>query len=1647
MSCKVTYIEQEYRKNYPQLADRLTTVHNQIFEDVKNSKLFRQYGDGETPTLLFSKIGSEANKKQIAFIKGLNKKYNTPEGYSVISSSPTKAGNNTKVLVNIHPLAQQEYYKLNPQLRMFQITGTEGSKASPKTIAKIREFLKRIGVDVKKVNEIVVNGNKMNANAAAEVTQKLIQLVEGKDDVALTEEAMHFAVEIIEQTNPKLFNKLLKEVNDYNILSEVVATYGTNPLYQTEDGKPDIRKLKKEAIGKVLSETVIEQSEGQVERPELTKKTLSWWQEIIDWLKGLFTKSGFDQAAMDILSGKAIGTADDIRAEQGETFLQQSKQDAAYNRIKSASTKIEKRGDDYYVDGKKVGRRVTSLVKDWYERRFKAKDLIKSEYKTAVDDLKAEKGTAGHADMEHAFKVLVDENGNLRDTPLDDSDYRSQLNSQDNSMYKILRDNLEQRLRSFPEGTRFMSEVTVHDAKRDIAGTIDFIAIEPDGKTNILDWKFMDLYTEKYADVPWYKVSSWQLQMDNYKYILNNAYGIKNEDFRQTRMIPIKATYEFGGAKTKTLPTLTNVEIGDVNVKNIQKAYLIPVGLEGEFTGNEDVDALLKKLNDEYRKISEKKVLPSQKLEKTEQLNKLFSAIRQLQMRQNVKPLIEQAKLLNKQASDIITKFNEEWSGKDPNSFTDKQVSEFAEDIDNLRDVLKTYADLDIDLESVFGLNLSEEDEKLQAEIAKTAASSKSLLAKMNKLETKFGDEVIAKRQGVDKISTPEKIVKGLSRWFGSTATIQLRSLETLYKLANKALGFATIEANNENRTLLNIKTKYDEWAKAKGLSKKEYFKLVKKSGKNELIDEFDPEFYSELRKKVGDKDYSWISQNVDTVAFKEFMAKKLEDEYRRIEEKPRLETGEALDKIIRIEKTDAKLLYDTSSPTSAGWLQYEYLAKFPNRANWESKEWKELNAKGNEPAKKFYNYIRERNDYYREIGYISAKDARVFLPWIRQSLTERMIFGGNAKLGEQFLRAISVDGGDIGYGKINPHTGEIIDSLPTYFTGEIEGDVSEDLFKNMGLLNDMAIRFAHLKTIEGQARAIGNIEKNKQAIRTSVFGKTKYDKNTGKVEYTPDNSDNAKLVEAMIKMVIYNQKYIESENFDQLLGRIGNFGEKLNKKLGMKVFPENLKDRQVSLNKLVDWVNRAFQLKTLGLNPLSALSNYLGGNFQSIINSGKYFTKSDFLSTEMWILSKKMIGGPVDAKTAIGMMEYFLPLTENYSRETGRKLTINNVSGENVQEFLMWMMKKSDTTIQYINFFSYLKNTAVIDGKLVNARDYLRKQEEYQERYNLSNEERAKMEEKFEKDVESLLEEKGVMKLGKLENGVFTIPGVDQMSQSVIELRRKVQQLSKDALGNMSEDDKRLINAHIYGNSFMVFKNWIPRQVDVRFGAMKYNAASDAYEWGRMRTIARIVVTDTIGTIDNLISSIRATEKGVDFMRQLYQEKKERYERETGKELKMTEAEFMDLVRQNIKSAMYDALFMLALFGAFIALKAIPPDDDEDPRVKNQYKFMLRAVDKVKDEVLYFYDPTSIQGLISTGFFPSMGLLENFKKLVTNFLKENYAIIVGDEDREDKTYVIKYLLRTFPITSQASAYLPIFYPDMAKDLGIKAQSSSGFIR
>ena len=1533
-----------------------------------------------------------------------------------------------------------EFYQLGT-------ASTESSKASNQTVALMRDFLQRIGVKIETLEKLQVNGNMQDANGVANIMQKLVQVTQGKEDVALTEEAMHFAVEIMEQRDPALFNKMLKEINSYAILNQVIAEYGNNPNYQTPEGKPDIRKLKKEAIAKVLAETVIMQNEGLTEKPELLAKVESWWQQIITALKNLFIQSGFDQAAMKVLSGQFEGTVDELRATDGNIYLQQAttKQDQIVEKLLTTSNSIQEVADGYAINGVKIARRVTEVVKDWYSNRFADKELTKSEFQQAVDDLKAEKGTAGHNDIEWMLKNhFLGEDRTLlpADQRPSDAGYISQIDPNNRDLYNLLKVNLEERLQSFPPGTKFLAETIVYNNK-DLAGKVDFIAVTPEGKVNILDWKFMDLNLQQYKDVPWYKVNAWRQQMKLYKNMLQNTYGIPSEDFDQTRMIPIKAIYTDTDYKNEVKPRLTGLQIGNVDVKTEENAYLLPVGLETEKTGNKKLDALIEKLNKVYETISEKKAAPGMKAEKARQLNSLYDAIRQLQVRQQIKPLLHQAKVLNVEIQRIITDFDNIFRDKDANTFTREEKNDFADRILTFEDSLQVYKSLATDLKSLFRGELSEEETELWRDIRDTAETANELASDLEDVSKEFASEVVAKSENVMDFLNPEKVVRGFSRWFGSTSTIQLKATELLYKLANKAFAYASQDTVEQGKILQGIKSNYDKWAKGKGLNNKNYFDIIKKKGSNELIDEFNPEFYSELRSKtVGAakeaKDHKWVRENIDVAEYNKFLAEQREKEYTRIQDKARFGTQEENERAINREIEDIKQLYNTTTSTSPGWLLYDFVKRFPKREKWESDSWKELNKPDNAPAKAFYDYIKERNEAYEKIGYINSAQARTFLPFVRKSLMEKIVMGGQIALGEDLMRAVTVSESDIGFGQIDPITKEPIYNIPKYFTRATTEEASEDLFRNMTLLNEMAIRYEYLSNIEDQMRLIIRVESNKEAIKTSYFGKTIY-KEDGDVATTSDNSDNTKLVRDMMESIIYGHKFVESENFDQLLGGLAGFGKRANKVLGAKIFSENYDDAQISMNKTLGSLNNYFQLKTLGLNPISALSNFLGGSFQSYINAGTYFTKAQFLSNE-FLISGRMNGA--DAEKYLGALQYFLPLTENYNQQIARELSVG-VSPEGVQEFLMSMMRKSDQYVQTVNFFSYLDNSIVVDGEVTNAREYLRKTDKYKDIYKVGAAERAELEKSFDTEVEELVKEKGIMNLATMENGNLVIPGVDRKSDSVIELRRKVQSITKDALGNLSDDDIRKINLNIYGKSFMIFKNWIPRLVDVRLGNLKYNSATEAYEWGRSRMVMRVLSDGLLPAIGRFVDIVQGTEAGVEYMREMFEKKAEEYKKDTGKELRMTEAEFMNLVRKNVKDQATDVAFYLTLTSLFLGLKAMAPDDDDDKATQNQYKFMLRIVDKVKDEVAYFYDPTSLVNLTKSGIFPSTSLFTNFAKMFTNFGKEMYYLGTDDVKAAEKNQVVKYFLKGFPVLYEFDIPILLFFPDVAKDLGMKAQSEA----
>jgi hypothetical protein len=1541
---------------------------------------------------------------------------------------------------------------------MLQKPGTESSLASPQTVKLVKDLLTRIGVDVKEVEKITSNGVTQKANGVARLTQRLVEVVQGAEAKALGEEGMHFVVAIIKQTNPELYKQLLKEINSYNILDKVFEQYGTDPNYQ-KGGKPDVLKLKEEAIAKVLIEHVIEKNEGSTEKPENLAKTESWWQKIINFIKGLFAKSGFDKAAMDIITGKDIGTAADIKEEAGKTFEQKKTGDLqtdTFDFIKEEESKMTPPDNElktpYTYNGKDVGLRTSDVTKDYYENVFRGrKGGTVEEFTEAINSVYSETGTTWHASQDHLVKnVFTDKDGYVRDVEGDDSAYVSSLDEIDRDIYNMLKDNMRDRIKSLnPDGkTRFLSEVMIINPKygrSGLASTIDFMAIKSNGNIVLLDWKFMKLDTEKYQDIPWYKIGAWNMQMDLLKQTLVQAYGINPTRFEQAMMVPIKANYSKSSKAKNILPRLMSIEIGDVNIRNITQDYLIPVGIESQSTGYERIDRLLKALNADYKAMGDQPAIGfAAKAQKAEQMNSVFAAIRKLQMQQDIKPLLKQAEVLMYYIKKTIQQYKTDWEGSDAFIYSDAAMSDFSDELRNQQASLTPYLTLNTALGELFEGELAPDQKELRTRLRDVVFEAADLMESLKETSAKFGENFLAKREGFDELAKADKVVRGFSWLFLSNALIQTRGMQVFFSKENRALTLAAQEVYNQSIRLKSISEEYLPMAASKGLTRKNFFEPIKKKNTNELIDEYSPEFYDQLKEKIDEGDIDWIKDNVDIDATKAVLQERLDQELNYITDRGNAEglSEEELEK-----KLDAKRREWDSSDDGSGWYQYHQVKQNPRRDKWESPEFKKLNSPGYEPAKKLYDYIIERNKYNESIGYLSKQDAaRTFLPWIPMGIAETIASGGDLKMAENLLQHISVDSEQEGFANYDPRSGKEINRIPIFFTREVKGKASsEDIFKNIALYNAAAIRFKFMQDIEGQALLLSDIEWNKPSINTSFFGTSRIKNGQLDINYN-DNSSNAKLLDAMIKTVLYGQKYLNDSNFDALLGKAGEFGQKINKKLGVNIFPEG----QISLNRSIDALNNYFRLKTLGISIFSPMANLLGGSFQSMINAEVYFTRTDHLKSQMIVAGKLFGLNFKNREKFIKALDYFLPLSKNFGRDTARQLSLNKIDGEKINYFMMGLMTNSEHAVQTANFMSFINNTILKDGVVHNTRQYVRTLPEFKNMFVGSQAEQIARRKAFDDKVEELNEEFGLLKLSEIVDNQLSIPGVERNSDNIIKMRTLVQQINNDALGALPESQKRMLNAMILTDSAAMFKGWLPRLIDVRFGSLKYNSASQAWEFGRMRTFANEVFNRNFYTISNLkaLLSGTVTEEGFNRMREDYEKKKEDYEKQTGRKFNMTEEEFMNLYHKNLRSSMFDVISSLTFLGIFLALVANKPDKGEDARIKNSYNLMLRIADKFRDELTYFYDPSSISGLVGTGAFPTFKLITDFEKILANFMKYNWGLIQGKSSEDMKNiHFIKYIMNEFPGTNQIQQYLPLVAPDVSKAMGIKMQSRSGFSR
>ena len=148
--------------------------------------------------------------------------------------------------------------------------------------------------------------------------------------------------------------------------------------------------------------------------------------------------------------------------------------------------------------------------------------------------------------------------------------------------------------------------------------------------------------------------------------------------------------------------------------------------------------------------------------------------------------------------------------------------------------------------------------------------------------------------------------------------------------------------------------------------------------------------------------------------------------------------------------------------------------------------------------------------------------------------------------------------------------------------------------------------------------------------------------------------------------------------------------------------------------------------------------------------------------------------------------------------------------------------------------------------------------------------------------------------------------------------------------------------------------------------------------------------------------------------------------------------------MRTQITNQLKELKVLFSMMAILLAAKAAEPPEDATALEKNRYKYFYKLINKVTDEVSFYYNPTSADSITKGSIIPSLGLLVKGEQIIESILKEGTGYTLGDQKLIDKAYPLKYFLNVIPGAAQfQTEILPLINPELAKEMGIRVTGES----
>lgn len=1498
------------------------------------------------------------------------------------------------------------------QLDQKLIQGTQ--PASKELDAKIKGFLDKIGVSVAAVENIRdMNGQPLSATAKADMLNKIIQVVEGYTDLStLPEEAAHFFVEMLNDNSP-LLKEMMDKITGYDLYRQTVERYKNLAEYRLPGGGVNFPKLKKEAIGQLIAQAIVRQEQG-AENQERLNFLMKWWQKLWDTVTKAFGRveeNPFEQAAQQILEGQTAEL--DVNKEIEGVYFQL---DDSIRKLKEEQDKLTldnsidprtgQKRHIYNREGKPVKLNVTTAKVDPYYKSIFPNDR-RDERKKQLDLLKAEFGDLIHATMEDIIDVYIDPvTKRRRVTP---GVSRSQYAGTD--FYNTLDNYIRELISTYDPNTIFMKEVKVYDSIQDMAGSIDLVAIEPNGTVNIYDWKSQEISKDK-TELPAYKEKAYKIQLQEYVNILRNMYGF--EKFGKVRAIPIKTNFSYTGPiGAKELTGLNSVEIAPVDSRltDPNKDYLLPVTLKEDKDEDENMSQIISKLSNLLERFETiaKNARASERMKMQEQIGKYRKAIRDLHLRKDIRRFIELGMF---EVNRYQKKINE-------GTLTEKDALESL-------DILKVFAGTTYFFKNYMSqlraAMTAEQDTNMKQVYQDVINNYNSLnsnaeitVKEMESAILEIGKKIAEEKAGIKNLMASEAKIGTTQGWFDSLSQLPQRAFKAFYRILSDAQNKRDNLYAASIKVLGERKKELEDWAKARGLSGENMFdgmlEIDEKGNWNgEFVRKYKKDAYKQRKDALARQDVNWIKSNM---TFDEAWYQKDLASYTKYVQGMQYDLDPQINSAIQEKAVNnwiANHNVNAGGENNFAWLnvQNKYL-KFKDA--WITDKWKQLEKPENAPLKKVYNEFQKLLRKSEDLGMLDEYSWE-FIPSIYKSKIDHVAFGSNIFTSKGFLEELEVKTGDRFSPQIDPITGKVVMRIPVHFTQDIgvekeDGSVdysqkSKDLFKVFGIWAGQMASYEALSDIEDAANILVHVEKNKDQLVTDNWGNVIIE--NGVAKEAKGNERNAKVLENFVNFYLYNKMSDEASDTKF-----------------------KFRGKEYSLDKSVRWFMKFFSLKTLALNPISGTAQFVGGTGNALFTAAKktIFTTKDWTSSVYQVTKR-------DPKT-IALLHYADILLEDRKEARSTELSVSKIVQFNTMDKLYFIQRGSDKAVQYPVAIATMMNHMVdTDGKIVDITKTVKREFDYDRVfYNLSASERKVMKEKIDAKVKELKETKSIYATTKIVNDKLEIPGIDINSQEWSKFRSKIKMVNKTVIGNSTRDDINQVRTTQLGMAFMQFRSWMPQMVKERFGKLNYNQDLDLYTMGKSRLFFSEMWKHPLTIAQSIISSSGTN---------MIEAAKQRYIVERadaaleGRDFTLSEAEFIDMYIGNIRSQIRE---LGVIAGVLALMFGAKPGDDDDENERGIRKYISRALSKYFAEFSFYYSPESFTDLVQSPF-PVVGLANDFTYFIKAAVTQIYGVVVDDEDLQEDAKPMKYAGRLMPIIKEGMLMRAIFDDDFRKEWDIR---------